>query len=253
MMPDLAPWQWALGVFCAFLLGVGKTGAPGVGTLTAPLMVLTVGNARLSPAWTAPILIVADIFAVTYWRRHADAKALFSLIPWVAVGMTAGGFALTLSEQVLRRIVAAIVWTMIGVNVVRRLKSTVNVEGYPSTRSRSLRAGAPIYGVAAGFATTVATSAGPVMSLYLLTKRLPKERFVATGAWFFFVVNVAKLPIYAFHRLFSTASLTFGAIMVPPVVCGALVGLWLVRRIPQRAFELLILVLTAVSSIFLLR
>jgi hypothetical protein len=242
MMPDLAPWQWALGVFCAFLLGVGKTGAPGVGTLTAPLMVLTVGNAKLSPAWTAPILIVADIFAVTYWRRHADAKALFSLIPWVAVGMAAGGFALSLSEQVLRRIVAAIVWAMIGVNVVRRLKSTMHVEGH-----------APVYGVAAGFATTVATSAGPVMSLYLLTKRLPKERFVATGAWFFFVVNVAKLPIYAIHRLFSPASLVFGAIMVPPVVCGALVGLWLVRRIPQRAFELLILVLTAFSSIFLLR
>ena len=242
MMPNLAPWQWALGVFCAFLLGVGKTGAPGVGTLTAPLMVLTVGNAKLSPAWTAPILIVADIFAVTYWRRHADAKALFSLIPWVAAGMVAGGFALSLSELVLRRIVAAIVWTMIGVNVVRRLKSTMHVEGY-----------APVYGVAAGFATTVATSAGPVMSLYLLTKRLPKERFVATGAWFFFVVNVAKLPIYAIHRLFSPASLVFGAIMVPPVVCGAIVGLWLVRRIPQRTFEILIIVLTAISSIFLLR
>ena len=242
MMPHLAPWQWALGVFCAFLLGVGKTGAPGVGTLTAPLMVLTVGNAKLSPAWTAPILIVADIFAVTYWRRHADAKALFSLVPWVAAGMAAGGFALSLSEQVLRRIVAAIVWTMIGVNVVRRLKSTMHVEGH-----------APVYGVAAGFATTVATSAGPVMSLYLLTKKLPKERFVATGAWFFFVVNVAKLPIYAIHRLFSPASLVFGAIMVPPVVCGAIVGLWLVRRIPQRAFEILIIVLTAFSSIFLLR
>ena len=242
MMPELAPWQWALGVFCAFLLGVGKTGAPGVGTLTAPLMVLTVGNAKLSPAWTAPILIVADIFAVTYWRRHADAKALFSLIPWVAAGMAAGGFALSLSELVLRRIVAAIVWTMIGVNVVRRLKSTMHVEGH-----------APVYGVAAGFATTVATSAGPVMSLYLLTKKLPKERFVATGAWFFFVVNVAKLPIYAIHRLFSPQSLVFGAIMVPPVVCGAIVGVWLVRRIPQRTFEILIIVLTAFSSIFLLR
>src|SRR5262245_55768167 len=241
MMPQLASWQWALGVFCAFLLGVGKTGAPGVGTLTAPLMVLTVGNAKLSPAWTAPILIVADIFAVAYWRRHADAKALFSLVPWVAVGMAAGGFALGFSEQVVRRIVAAIVWTMIGVNIVRRLKSDVQVEGY-----------APVYGVAAGFATTVATSSGPVMSVYLLTKRLPKERFVATGAWFFFAVNVAKLPIYAIHRLFSPASLVFGAIMVPPVVCGAVVGLWLVRRIPQRAFELLILALTAFSSLFLL-
>jgi uncharacterized protein len=241
-MPDLAPWQWALGILCAFLLGVGKTGAPGAGTLTAPLMVLAVGDARLSPAWTAPILIVGDVFAVTYWRRHAEARALFSLIPWVAVGMAAGGFALSLSELVLRRIVGAIVWSMLAVNVARRWNPEMRIAGR-----------APVYGVAAGFATTVATSAGPVMSLYLLTKRLPKERFVATGAWFFFVVNLAKLPIYAAHRLFSPASLVFDALMIPPVLCGAVIGLWLVRRIPQRTFEILIITLTALSSVFLFR
>lgn len=241
-MPDLAHWQWALGVLCAFLLGVAKTGAPGVGTLTAPLMVLVVGSARLSPAWTAPILIVGDVFAVTYWRRHAEARALFSLIPWVAIGMAAGGFALNLSELVLRRIVGAIVLSMLAVNIARRWHPEMRVEGH-----------APAYGVAAGFATTVATSAGPVMSLYLLTKRLPKERFVATGAWFFFVVNVAKLPIYAAHGLFSPASFVFDAIMVPPLLCGAVAGLWLVHRIPQRAFEILIITLTALSSVFLFR
>ena len=36
---------------------------------------------------------------------------------------------------------------------------------------------------------------GQVMSMYLLMKNLPKEQFVATGAWFFLVVNLAKLPI----------------------------------------------------------
>lgn len=241
-MPDLAPWQWTLGVACAFLLGVSKTGAPGAGTLTAPLMVLAVGSARLSPAWTAPILIVGDVFAVTYWRRHAEARALFSLIPWVAVGMIAGGFALGLSELVLRRTIGVIVLSMLAVNIARRWNPGMRVEGH-----------APVYGAAAGFATTVATSAGPVMSLYLLTKRLPKEVFVATGAWFFFVVNVAKLPIYAAHGLFSRASFVFDAIMVPAVLCGAVAGLWLVRRIPQRTFELLIITLTAISSVFLFR
>ena len=39
------------------------------------------------------------------------------------------------------------------------------------------------------------------MNLYLLARRLPKHEFVATGAWFFFVVNLLKLPIYAFHGL----------------------------------------------------
>ena len=51
-------WQWMLGALCAFLIGVAKTGAPGLGLLTVPLMVFAVGDARLSAAWTAPILIV---------------------------------------------------------------------------------------------------------------------------------------------------------------------------------------------------
>ena len=39
------------------------------------------------------------------------------------------------------------------------------------------------------------------MSMYLLTRRLSKEQFVATGAWFFFTVNLAKVPVYHLVRL----------------------------------------------------
>ena len=45
--------------------------------------------------------------------------------------------------------------------------------------------------------------------LYLLSRRLPKEEFIATGAWFFFLINLTKMPIYAWHGLFSRQSLIF--------------------------------------------
>ena len=60
------------------MIGVAKTGAPGEGTMIAPLMVLTVGDARLAAAWTLPVLSTADVFAVLYWRRHAEARQLVS-------------------------------------------------------------------------------------------------------------------------------------------------------------------------------
>jgi hypothetical protein len=52
-------------------------------------MVMTVGDARLATAWSLPILSTADVFAVLYWRRSADSRQLFSLIPWVVAGMVA--------------------------------------------------------------------------------------------------------------------------------------------------------------------
>jgi uncharacterized membrane protein YfcA len=119
--------------------------------------------------------------------------------------------------------------------------------GWFSTLSR----GAYFYGIAAGFATVVANAAGPIMNMYLLTRRLSKEQFVATGAWFFFTVNLAKVPVYIWFGLFSWDSLIFDAMMAPIVIVGGLAGLWLIRRVPQRVFEWLVVVLTAASLYFL--
>jgi uncharacterized membrane protein YfcA len=241
-MPDLALWQWLLGVFNAFTVGAAKTGVPGGGTMVPPLMVLLVGNARYAAAWTAPMLSTGDMFSVFYWRRHADAKKLFSLIPWVVIGMVVGSFALSLDEHLLRRIVGSIIAAMLVLFVLQR-------RGWFKDVSR----GAEIYGVAAGFATVVANAAGPVLNMYLLSKQLSKEQFVATGAWFFFVVNIAKLPVYFWYGLFSAESLIFDALMAPIVVAGGFAGLWLIHRVPQRVFEWLIVFLTTVSLIFLFR
>jgi hypothetical protein len=241
-MPHLAPWQWLLGIFCAFMIGIAKTGAPGVGTMIAPLMVLTVGDARLAAAWTLPVLSTADVFAVAYWRRQAEARQLFSLIPWVLAGIAGGAIALSLNEQVIRRIIGVIIVAMVVVYLWRRFSPGPKVSGNPA-----------FYGVCTGFATTVANAAGPVMNLYLLSRNLPKEKFVATGAWFFFAVNLLKSPVYAWYHLYSRASLVFDLLMVPAVLAGALAGRWLIRHMKQSVFEVLVIALTAISCLFLFR
>lgn len=241
-LPPLAPWQWALGVACALFIGVAKTGAPGLASLTVPLMVFTVGDSRLSAAWTAPLLIVGDVFAVWYWRRHAEARTLMSLVPSVAAGMLLGGVALRLDDFLLRRVLGVIVLAMVALTVARRWRPERIPHGHAS-----------VYGVVAGFATTVANAAGPVMATYLLLKQMPKERLVATGAWFFLVVNVAKLPIYAATGLISRASITYDALMAPLVVFGAVAGFGLLARMSQRVFEIVTLGLAALGALFLFR
>ena len=241
-MPHLAAWQWMLGVFSAFMIGVAKTGAPGIGTLVAPLMVILVGDARHAPAWALPVLITADIFAVWYWRKHAEARQLFSLAPWVVAGIVGGAFALGLEEIIIRRMLGVIVFGMLAIYLYRRFAAASEVHGNPA-----------FYGLATGFSSTVANAAGPVMSLYLLSKNLPKEQFVATGTWFFLVLNIAKAPVYVYHSLFSPESLTFDAMMIPIVLCGAFAGRWLVRVMPQKVFETAVIVMTAVSCVLLFR
>src|SRR5207244_220727 len=121
--------------------------------------------------------------------RHAESKQLFALAPSVLVGMAIGALALGRDEHLVRRIVGIIVATMIATLIWRKRRPDAAI---PTGWSHSAR-----YGIAAGFATMVANAAGPVMNVYLLSKRLPKEQFIATGAWFFLVINLSKLPVYA--------------------------------------------------------
>lgn len=231
-----------LGTLCAVLVGISKTGVPGVGILNVPLIVLAVGDARQSAAWILPMMCVADVYAVLYWRRQAEAKRLFSLVPWVVIGMAAGAAALGLDERVFRPMVGVVVLGMFLAYLWQRRKSTLNLTPHPA-----------VYGVATGFSTTVANAAGPVMNLYLLSKKLTKEEFVATGAWFYLCLNLSKIPIYAWHGLFSRRSLTFDVIMLPAVLAGTLAGRWIIHHIPQRTFESLVIVLTAVAVLLLFR
>ena len=240
-MPDLFWWQWALGALCAANVGMAKTGLPGMGVMVVPLMVLTVGDARLSAGWLLPILCAADVIAIWYWRRHAAAGRLFSLAPYVGVGIVAGALTLSLHESLLRRLVGVIIVLMLVAHLWRRFSQT-KVEAHPLA-----------YGFAAGYSTTVANAAGPVMNLYLLSKNLPKEEFVATGAWFFFFVNLTKIPIYAWHGLFSRQSLIFDAILIPAIVGGAVLGRSVLHRISPKVFENTVIVLTVISTFLLFK
>ena len=157
-------------------------------------------------------------------------------------GIAGGALALSLNEQIIRRIIGVIIVGMVALYLWRRFSTSPQVAGKPA-----------FYGVCTGFASTVANAAGPVMSLYLLSKKLPKEKFVATGAWFFFAMNLIKAPVYAWYDLYSRASLMFAVLMVPAVLAGAMAGQWLVRNVTQRVFELAVIALTAVSCLFLFR
>jgi len=263
-------WQWAVVGLCAALVGVAKTGVPGLGILVVPVLGLVIGDTVASAGYLLPLLCVADIFAVVYYRRHAQARKLWELAPWVLAGMVLAGGLLGLQQLAGRgyvppawlgaltpvlaavrsggavavnALVGTIVLAMIGLHLLRKRHADAPV---PTDRGHAAR-----YGVTAGFATTMANAAGPVMNLYLLSQRLPKAEFIATGAWFFLIINLAKLPIYIPYGMITMESLAFDACLAPAVVLGALTGRSIFDRIPQRLFERTVLTLAALAALLL--
>ena len=95
---------------------------PGLAIMAIPLFVLTVGDARLSAGWLLPVLLTADLFAIVYYRRHAAANRLFTLFPWVVIGLAAGAYALGYPEQLLRTLVGCILLGMMILYWLRTFK-----------------------------------------------------------------------------------------------------------------------------------
>jgi hypothetical protein len=164
------------------------------------------------------------------------------------VGVVAGYFALgRLDDALVRRLIGGILLAMVGLHCWRQRQTDELSAQLPHTWWF-----AALTGILAGFTTMVANAAGPVMGLYLLAIGLPKLAFIGTGAWFFMLVNAAKVPFSLALRLITPQSLLMDALLVLPMVPGALLGPVLLRRLNQRAFEWMVLALTVVAALRLL-
>jgi uncharacterized membrane protein YfcA len=238
----------------ASLVGLSKTALPGAGTITVAVFAAVL-PAKESTGALLVLLILGDLFAVRMYHAHADWRTLRRMVPAVLVGVVLGaGFLALAADDAVRRVIAVILLALVAVTLVRRglARRSADVSGVPPETAGRRRLDAGIYGTLAGFTTMVANAGGPVMSLYLLAARFPMHEFLGTAAWFFLAVNLAKVPFSVGLGLISGPSLLLDLVLAPAVVVGALVGRRVARHIAQGLFDRLVLVLTVVSSVYLL-
>ena len=256
MIVPVEPWQIALGIFAALLIGFAKTGLPGSGILMVPLMAMMFGG-RLSVGATLPMLIFADVFAVRFYHAHAQFDKLRKLFVWVALGIAIGtGFLgavgnLHVKSDALNPVIGWIVLAMVGLGVMRNRMGDRLTPHSP--------VGTAVVGAAAGFTTMVSNAAGPLMSIYFTSMGLDKYKFMGTGAWFFLIVNVAKLPLIVALTLLNPSepmitmtTLGFNALLAPFLIVGALAGRHILKLVSQTAFEWTVMGLAAIAAIRLI-
>lgn len=241
---NLTAPQWLIVVLCAMLVGMAKTGLSGVGLMVVPLMA-TVFGGRPSVGILLPILVFADVLAVSYYSRHAEWKHIIRLLPWVLIGIAAGVLiGQIISDKVFNRLLAILVLTGIILMILQDIRKRVNV---PENWWYSMG-----LGLLGGFVTMIGNSAGPIMALYLLSMRLPKNIFIGTGAWLLLIVNLVKVPIHiGIWKTITVQSLLFDVLMIPAIAIGALLGIWLVKFFPERAYRIFIIATTLFSALLL--
>lgn len=237
--------NWFLAFLGAFLLGVGKAGIKGIGVVIVTLMALVFGG-KSSTGTLIPMMVFADILAVIYYHRHTQWKYLGKLLPTMVIGVLVGVWlGNDISDEVFRFLMAILI---LGIVVLMVLMDRRKSTAIPQNRlfSNSI-------GLLSGFTSMIGNLAGSFSNIYFLAMRLPKNEFIGTAAWLFFIINVFKLPFHLFvWKTISLESISINMMLVPAIIIGFFTGIKLVKLINNELYRKFIIVVTAVGALLIL-
>jgi uncharacterized membrane protein YfcA len=235
-----------LACLAAIGIGLSKAGLAGIGLFHVIVFAFLFG-ARESTGYVLPLLVAGDICAVIALHQHVRWEYVRRMLLPACIGVTiAAVFMGQISDTSFKPVIGWIVLLLAAMQAAR-LRWPDWMGAVPHTRTAVWT-----IGLLAGAATMLANAAGPVVALYCVAVGLPKFEVVGTLAWFFFIINVFKLPFSAGLGLIRTNTLLLNVVLFPAVALGVFSGRWIVHRLPQRVFDLLMLADATIAALRLI-
>lgn len=211
------------------LMGLAKGGFSGIGILAVPLLALVVSPVQAASI-TLPILIVQDVVSVWAFRRFCDRRSIALLLPGSVAGIVLG-------YLLAARVSAEAVELAIGVTSLafgaRQL--WIRWRGTVKAHEPSSAAGVA-WGAVSGFTSQIAHAGAVPFQIYMLPKRLERDMFIGTAAWYFAIVNWIKVPVYAALGQLTRANMATSLALFPVAIASTLIGVAVVRRVPAEKF-----------------
>lgn len=226
----------------ALLLGIAKSGIKGLAILIVTGLALVYG-AKESTGILMPLLICGDILAVIYYKRHVKWVYLIKLLPWMVAGVLVGVvFGKDLPEDLFKSGMAMIILISVAMMYYWERKKDRKVPNHLSF--------AALMGMMAGFTTMVGNLAGVFSNIYFLAIKLPKNEFIGTAAWLFFIINLFKVPFHIWSwGTINPASFQISLSLIPAVILGFMFGVSIVKKIKNDRYRQLILLLTGLGGL----
>ena len=226
----------------ALLLGIAKSGIKGLAILIVTGLALVYG-AKESTGILMPLLICGDILAVIYYKRHVKWVYLIKLLPWMVAGVLVGVvLGKDLPEDLFKSGMAVIILISVAMMYYWERKKERKVPNHLSF--------AALMGMMAGFTTMVGNLAGVFSNIYFLAIKLPKNEFIGTAAWLFFIINLFKVPFHIWSwGTINPASFQISLSLIPAVILGFMIGVSIVKKIKNDRYRQLILLLTGLGGL----
>ena len=222
---------YLFGFLAAVLIGMSKTGIPGVSMPGVLLMTFAFpGQERFSTGAILPVLIVGDMVATTLYRKNIQWHIIRKLLPPTIIGLAIGAYALAKTPDSYFQPILALV--ILGLMIFDLCRKHFKWESIGRNRFFG-----PSLGTATGFTTMYANAGVPPMYVYMAAQNLSKEQYMATWVWLFCILNLIKLPISCSLGMINATTLwVIASNLLPGLLVGVFLGRKLFLWIPEKHF-----------------
>ena len=211
--------------------------------LAIPVLASVFG-AKDSTGIMLPMLLIGDFIAVYVYRGQAEWRKIRVLLPWSLAGIILGALVgRYISDSTFKILIGILVLFCLGILIYTERKGQdfkvpTKPWFYIST------------GILSGFSSMIGNAAGPIVSIYLLALGFKKNIYMGTNAWFFLIINALKFPLQLIiWQNINLNSLKLAGFMIPAILLGTVFGALIIKKINERFFRYLILIMTAISAI----
>lgn len=226
-MPDL--YFWSVAVLAVLIVALSKSGLVGsLGLVGVPLLSLVM-PARDAAGMMLPLLLVMDAIAVWTYRKDADWRILKIMLPGAFIGTGIGWALWSVVSDAMVLLFVGVITLVFILDALLPLRK--KLEGLPPSKPWGT-----FWGGFAGFTSFISHTGGPPFQIYVLPQRLSPVNYSGTTAFFFAIVNSAKLIPYFFLGQLNVSNLTHAAFLTPVAILGVMLGVFLVRRISVKRF-----------------
>ncbi len=220
---------WSLAVLSAIFVGLGKGGLPIVAMLSVPLLSLvmpTIAAASL----LLPVYIVSDIFALHAYRRDFDKNVLIIGMIGMTIGISVGWMTAHLVVDWMVTLFIGLIGFCFAFSLLINRK--IEQKNFVCLNHKK----GYFWTSVAGFTSFISHSGGPPWQIFTLPLGLRKSVFVGTSVIVFSYCNAIKLVPYYFLGQINLQSITITLYLAIPAAIAVLVGVKIIKVIPENFF-----------------
>jgi len=247
MFPFASPESFLVVSLAIVAVGLSRISfGGGAGVIAVPLLAFVLPPAKAAGV-LLPIMIICDLILFRFYFKGAQWHLIKLLLPGTILGILIGTVTFVFcSEDFLRKLLGVICILFFLLRILREriLKAEKNMK--PSWTN------AFFFGTGAGYTSTILHAGGPAMTMFLIPQKLSPHTFVSTCVCFFTLVNLMKVPTYVTQHLITGQTLLYGLWILPAMITGSLIGVWINARVPEKIFMNTVYFLLLVIGIYFL-